>query len=139
MRYCRYLFAILSVCVALIAGAADTPLYWYKAALVKVVDGDTLDLDVDLGFRVHVHERIRLLGINAPEVTGASKPAGLQAAQWLDGQIGGPGGQVLLQVSGQDKYGRWLGTIYRDDGTGQLVNLNQALLQAGHAVAYWPR
>ena len=48
-------------------------MYKYKAVIVNVVDGDTFDMNIDLGFNIHIHERVRLLNIDTPENRGAEK------------------------------------------------------------------
>lgn len=48
-------------------------MYEYKAIIVNVVDGDTFDMNIDLGFNIHIHERVRLLNIDTPENRGAEK------------------------------------------------------------------
>lgn len=110
------------------------PAYEYRAALRRVVDGDTLDLDVDLGFEIRALTRVRLLGLNTPEMVGVSKPQGLVAAafvqQWLDNRAG----ELLIRsYKGKlrEKYGRWLVEVWSPDGSGSL---NAELLARGLAV-----
>jgi endonuclease YncB( thermonuclease family) len=111
------------------------PAYEYRAALRRVVDGDTIDFDVDLGFEVHSFSRVRLLGLNTPEIFGPSKPAGLVSMafvqQWLDNRAG----QVLVRsykAKQKEKYGRWLVEVWSPDGVGG--SLNAELLARGLAV-----
>jgi micrococcal nuclease len=107
----------------------------YRARPVRVVDGDTLDLEVDLGFTVFILVRVRLAGLDCPEVHGATRVRGIRAsaetAQWV-GDRDGPW-PLLLRTDKGDKYGRWLGTILRG---GDEVSLNQHLLTAGFAVPW---
>ena len=96
---------------------------------MRVVDGDTVWLDVDLGFEIRRREDFRLYGINAPEL---STPEGKAAAAWLTAKL--PPGQVVTVQTLKDKrekYGRYLAAIVLGD-----VNLNAALVDAGHAVPY---
>ena len=86
--------------------------------MVRVVDGDTIDVDIDLGFYVWIKkQRIRLLGIDAPETRGESRPQGLAATKYLTSLIDGQA-IILRTVKGSDggdrddSFGRWLGTIY---------------------------
>lgn len=104
-------------------------MYTYQATVVKVVDGDTVDLDVDLGFSIHRKERFRLSDINAPEV---STTAGLEAKAYMIGRL--PIGTVVTITTKKDRadnYGRFLANIFLGD-----VNLNQEMLSTGHAVKY---
>lgn len=113
-------------------------LYWYRAHYVRAVDGDTVQLDVDMGFRVTRRMTIRLLGVNAPEKVGASRLDGYAAQTYLE-QLLEPtrdtGGLMLhSHLDRADKYGdRWLGTLWADS-----VNVCQRMVEAGHAVPYTP-
>lgn len=105
--------------------------------MVRVVDGDTIDVDIDLGFYVWIRkQRIRLLDIDAPEVRGESKEAGLAASEYLKGLIDGK--TVIIRtakgkdgVDRDDSFGRWLATIYLDG-----LDVNEEMMRAGHAVPY---
>lgn len=109
-------------------------LYYYDATVLRVVDGDTIDLSCDLGFRVGKRDRFRLYGINAPErgQTGwAEANAALQAMLPV-------GERVTIRTyhpttrDPADKYGRWLATVLTGDG----LDVNQAMVDQGHAVEY---
>jgi micrococcal nuclease len=97
------------------------PAYLYRAVVVRVVDGDTIDVDIDLGFYVWIRkQRIRLLGIDAPKQKGETRPEGLAATEHLQSLIEGE--RIILRtVKGDDggdrddSFGRWLGTIYHGD------------------------
>lgn len=106
-------------------------MYRYRATVRRIVDGDTLDLDVDMGFRAwRLKERFRLAGINAPESNrAASAAAGRAARDWLAETI--PVGSVVTIETAKDpdNFGRWIATVWRDD-----LNINDALVEAGHAV-----
>ena len=107
-------------------------LYTYNARCTSVFDGDSVTLDVDLGFKHWMlGQKIRLFGINTPEVRGAERPLGLIARDRLRGLIEG---RDIILASHRDragKYGRWLGTIYIDD-----ININKLLLDEGLATIY---
>ena len=109
-------------------------IYEYKARLSRVVDGDTVYLFCDLGFRVTVEVEFRLLGINTPEVVGVQKVSGLAAKAEVERVLAlGP----LRVVSDKaEKYGRWLGTIFVKLQNGTELNLNQHLLDTGFAKVY---
>lgn len=108
--------------------------YRYEATVKSVYDGDTITVDIDLGFMVEVkNQKLRLHGINAPEVRGAERPEGLVSRDWLREQL--PLGSLLIVQTYRDKkgkYGRWIADllIERD---GELVNLNQTMVLLGLA------
>jgi micrococcal nuclease len=101
--------------------------YKYRAEVVRVVDGDTVDAEVDLGFDVKLSARFRLIGINAPEKnTKEGKDSLARLAVLLP-----VGSQVVVQTTKdkKEKYGRYLGTF--------LVggkSINQQLVDEGFAV-----
>jgi len=107
-------------------------LYTYKALCVSVYDGDSITLDIDLGFNHWMlNQKIRLFGIDTPEIRGPERPDGLVSAERLRGLIEG---KDVLMVSHRDrtgKYGRWLATIYLGN-----TNINQLLLEEGWAKIY---
>ena len=109
----------------------DRKLYTYKAVVAKIVDGDTVDLDIDLGLNMWSKStRIRLLNINTPEVRGKEREAGLAAKRFLENVIPrGCGVYIITAKDKRGKYGRLLGTIYDYTGT----NINTLLLEEGHA------
>lgn len=104
--------------------------YTYEAELVRVIDGDTVVLDIDLGFETWLrNQTIRLYGLNTPEITGEEKPEGLKVKAWMEERLAGR--EIVLQ-SIQDKndsFGRWLGIIFADG-----ENVNEELLAQGVAV-----
>lgn len=101
-------------------------MYDYKATVVRVVDGDTIDLLVHLGFNVTIKERFRLAGIDTPE-RGASGWAG--ATKRLTELVAG--GITRISTQKTDKYGRWLATLWVDD-----VNINLKMAEEGYATVY---
>lgn len=104
------------------------PDYLYDATVVKVVDGDTVDLDVDLGFWVTLRVRVRLAGVNAPEIRGPEKELGLLAADFLRSILPAVA-VVALRSLGVEKYGRCLGVILLEDGR----SVADLLICSGHA------
>ena len=110
--------------------------YFYKAELVSVYDGDTLTCHIDLGFGLQKQKtKIRLAGINAPEMRGENKEHALESRNWLKEQFLKYGNQFVLRTkknrSGLDrqgKYGRYLGIVYLKGR-----NLNHDLLEQGFA------
>lgn len=108
-------------------------MYDYHATVADVIDGDTLRLDVDLGFGIQTTMAVRLAGINAPEI---STQAGKDAKAYVMDWVWGAAREVTLRTikDRREKYGRYLGTIhYRGSDT---TSLNDLLVEDGHAVRY---
>lgn len=107
-------------------------MYEYIATIIKIIDGDTVDVQIDLGLRLYHETRIRLYGINAPEL---NTPAG-QAAKLRLIQLLPIGSTITLQThkDRREKYGRYLGTFIDSDSH----DINQRMILEGHAVAYFP-
>jgi len=108
--------------------------YLYDAELIRVIDGDTVDAWIDLGFNITVRRRIRLWGINAPETRTldlAEKAEGIIAKDRLVEILDLNRGQFMVRSQGVDKYGRCLGEIYIQD-----VNINKQLLNEGVVGVY---
>ena len=107
--------------------------YTYKCTLDRVIDGDTIDVHIDLGFDVWLNkQRVRLAGIDTPESRTrnlAEKALGLAAKERL---IELCNGTLTLVSHGTGKYGRILGTPY----TGEGKDMCQTLIEEGHAVEY---
>lgn len=108
-------------------------MYHYTAKLVRVIDGDTVVLDVDLGFAVTVRETFRLAGINAPEVRGIDREQGLSAASFLHEMIGGSPVEIFTLKDKQEKYGRYLATLAIG-----ATNINAEMVKCGFAEEYKP-
>ena len=108
----------------------------YKAIVRRVVDGDTMDVTLDLGFDILYNNRIRLYGINTPESRTRDleeKKLGLAAKDRVK-ELCPVGSSVIIKTTkeGRGKYGRILGEIFVGD-----VNINQQLVAEGHAVEYF--
>lgn len=93
-------------------------MYQYRAEITKVVDGDTIDVFIDLGFDVWHKERIRLAGIDTPE---KNTPLGKELKRFMKEKLTGM--LVTVDVSKPDKYGRYLGEISFDDKAETLNNM----------------
>jgi len=109
-------------------------MYEYKAKLIKIIDGDTIDAEIDLGFKVSVRKRIRFLGINAPETRTRDleeKQAGLKTKSRLETLFDASKGVFTLKSHGVGKYGRVLGEIFIEN-----ININELLLNEGLASKY---
>ena len=109
-------------------------MYEYKARCLKVVDGDTLDLEIDLGFRIKSYQRVRLARVNAPEVRGAERPEGLKAEHFVTEKLVDQYGPKELYISTEKtgKYGRWIAEIQYPSEDG-LVNLSDEMVKQDHA------
>lgn len=111
-------------------------MFEYRAKVLKIVDGDTIDVMIDLGMGVHRKERLRFSRINAWETRGKDKIKGKLAKARVIELI--PVGEKILVKTEKDKrgkYGRYLAEIFILD---ELLakNLNDLLLNEGHAVLY---
>lgn len=106
-------------------------MYEYKAKVVKVVDGDTIDCDVDLGFYMTARIRFRLARIDTPEVRGEERPEGLAAKAWLVERLEAVNNEIVVKTEKTGKYGRWLGEVVIGE-----ENVNDALVKSGHAEYY---
>ena len=95
-------------------------MYVYKAKLDRVVDGDTVDANIDLGFDISINKRIRLAGIDTPETRTRNKEEKVK---------GLASKSRLIELL---KDGRVLGTLHVDD-----ININKTLVKEGFAVEYW--
>jgi len=108
-------------------------MYEYNCKLRRVVDGDTIDVEVDLGFDVWVHERVRMYGINTPESRTKDlweKELGKAAKSRLL-ELLPPTFKLRTEKDAKGKFGRILGTL---EVKGK--NINEQLIKEGHAVAY---
>ena len=122
-------------------------MYEYKAVVDRVVDGDTIDVTIDLGFKVWKKMRVRMEGINTPESRTRDleeKKRGLAAKDRLKNILEFNNNKCILKVSGVGKYGRALATVLveslsplnGEDGV-TLIDVNRQLIEEGHAVEYW--
>jgi endonuclease YncB( thermonuclease family) len=115
------------------------PLFLFSATVDRVIDGDTVQMDVTLGFHVKLEDlRFRLLGMDAPEKTGATKIAGLVATAELTRLLSlGP---VTIQSEGgppkADSFGRWLVKLDVTLADGNHLDVSTAMIQGGYAVPY---
>jgi len=112
-------------------------MYQYAAKLHRVVDGDTVDLTVDLGFMVGILVRFRLEGINAPELTGEQKESGKTSRDHLTQLLTDAKLDIIrVDSTGRDKYGRWVAKLtYVSETTGDVVDVCQQMISDGFAVA----
>src|SRR5210317_2027622 len=116
-------------------------MYEYRCKVVHIVDGDTVDVDIDLGFGVWLKkQRIRMYGIDTPESRTRDleeKKYGLAAKEFLTGMLDDPKGIILkTHKDGKGKFGRILGEMWR---TSDFVDqsINDYMIDKHHAVAYY--
>ena len=111
--------------------------------IVKVLDGDTIDVLIDLGFDLFKKERVRIAGVDTPEKRTRDleeKALGIDATNWLkkklEDTIAGEGDELTIRtelVGGTGKYGRLLGWLYINE---DLISLNEQMITEGYAWAY---
>ncbi len=110
--------------------------------IVKVLDGDTIDVLIDLGFDLYKKERVRVAGVDTPEKRTRDleeKELGIDATNWLkdklEGAIAGEDDLIIRTelVGGMGKYGRLLGWLYVGEDT---ISLNEQMITEGYAWAY---
>jgi micrococcal nuclease len=111
---------------------------YYVKKVSKVVDGDTIDVEIDLGFDISFSSRVRLAGIDTPESRTADKmekALGLEAKAYLKHQIESAKAVVIKteKMDSSEKYGRILGWVFLDGAT---VSLNEKMIADGHAWGY---
>ena len=114
-------------------------MYEYKVKITRVVDGDTVDAELDLGFDIIYRDRIRLMGIDTPESRTRNKrekSLGLESKVRLKELCSVHKGNILLKTAkeGKGKFGRILGDLYPIDSK---VSLNAMLVTEGHARPYF--
>ena len=119
--------------------AKPKELYTYVALVERVVDGDTIWLNIDCGFKVWTRQKVRLRGIDCPELTTKE---GIQAKEFVEAQLKETN-FVVVKTHSSDKYGRYLADIFylKDEKEAQVVLaqgvfLNQELLKANLAAGY---
>jgi len=117
----------------------------YDVKVIKVVDGDTVDVDINLGFGVWLHdERVRIMGIDTPESRTSDKVEDLfgEAAKARLKELMEDGGKLITTEDrkGEDmkgKFGRILGDFYVERYEGEKEKVTDIMIEEGHAVAYF--
>ena len=107
--------------------------YVYKAVVLNVVDGDTVDVRIDLGLHVSTVQRLRLLGINAPETRGEEREKGLIAKRALNEKILAKEVVVKTVKDETGKYGRYLADIFLE---GEGISVNSWMVEQRFASRY---
>lgn len=117
--------------------------YWYGAEVLNVVDGDTIDLRIDLGFNIHHKIRVRLFGVNTPESRTSNKEEkalGIKAKQFTQDWLSGHKWVFVNTIPDKnDKYGRVLAEIWscEDMDSPTAACLNRDIIQSGLARDYY--
>ena len=117
--------------------------YIYRAKLERVVDGDTIDAMIDIGFDIWIKRRIRYMGIDTWESRTRDldeKKKGLAAKdrnKELIEKVSSKPGYFRLKSHGVGKYGRVLGEVFVQDVDGKQYNINETLISEGHAYKYY--
>jgi micrococcal nuclease len=111
---------------------------YYVKKVTGVVDGDTIDVDIDLGFSISFSSRVRLAGIDTPEsrtLDKMEKALGLEAKAFLKNSIASAKSVVIKteKMDSSEKYGRILGWVYLD---GSDKSINEKMIEVGHAWGY---
>ena len=107
-------------------------MYEYRAYVSKVYDGDTITVDIDLGFGIVIKsQKIRLVRINAPEIRGDERQTGLVSRDALRDKIGNKWVIIKTLKDKKGKYGRWLGEVWIEN-----VCVNDWLISEGLAEVY---
>ena len=109
----------------------------YSSTLTDIVDGDTIEVDIDVGFGIVLtRQRVRLYGVNTPETRTLDleeKARGKLATKFTTDCL--TGAKILLEVKGYDSFHRWLSKVYYSKSDGYIL-LNSQLVDEGHAVYY---
>jgi micrococcal nuclease len=111
-------------------------MYTYKAAVIAVTDGDTIVVDIDLGFGVWLRKQsIRMAKIDAPELKGSTIESANKSKEFLKSLILSKWVTIRTEKDSKEKYGRWLGTVLIEEGK-NLIDINSKMVAEGHAKAY---
>lgn len=113
-------------------------MYTYKARLIRIVDGDTVDAEIDLGFGVYMKQRVRLYGINTPDSRSKDlneREKGLASKSRLS-EIITKEFVIETILNKRGKFGRILGNILVEQEDGTMLDVNKLLVSEGHAVEY---
>lgn len=113
-------------------------MYEYKVRVNEVIDGDTIDVTIDLGFDIFTNKRIRLAGVDCPESRTTDlheKKLGTEAKEYLKQLVGNAGNVVVktLATDMYEKYGRVLGKVYIESSA---ISVNDLLISHGYAWSY---
>ena len=119
----------------------DTKLYWYRGIVTHIVHGDTVDVEIDLGMRMFTKQRLRLYGVDTPEIFGVDKESeeyahGMQAKLFVEQRLLNRTVWIHTHKDKTEKYGRYLAEIFIQDDDGVHVSIGKLLLEDGLAEEY---
>ena len=115
----------------------EEKLYFYKAHVTKVYDGDTCTVNIDLGLHTWIHgEKIRLARIDAPELRGVEREQGLKSRDYLRGLILDKDIFLETKKDKKGKYGRYIGEIWITENQSEYINVNDKMVTEGYAEPY---
>jgi endonuclease YncB( thermonuclease family) len=120
----------------------DNSVYYYNAKILDVIDGDSIRIDIDLGFEHWIkNQNVRLFGLNAPEIRTTDlieKEIGLKVKAWVQEKVDVNGEYCLIETEydKSGKFGRILATFWLKDLDGEYYNLNEVMLSEGLAELY---
>ena len=120
-------------------GQGPPELWRYPFRPARVIDGDTLDAEIDLGFGITTVQRVRLAGVQAPELTRGNLnygDPGYEAYRYASRRLSEAKGHAELISSRLGKWRRWLGIVFLPDSS---LTLSEELLKEGHALPWNPR
>ena len=110
--------------------------YVYRANLIRIVDGDTVNAFIDVGFNIHTKISLRLEGIDCPESRTTNleeKEHGKRAKAFLMDLLPN---RFKITSHSVDKYGRGLATLWTLDADGNTINVNKEMIKSGNAIRY---
>lgn len=110
----------------------EQELYHYRGEVVSVYDGDTLTAKVDMGMYITNQARFRLYGLDAPEIRGETRLAGIASRDALRSLVLGKRVFIDSIYDRKEKYGRYIGVLWIEQG-GFMLNVNAWMIQNGHA------
>ena len=134
----RVLFSLLIFIVTLAAAqeeAAAPP--GYAATLVRVVDGDTVVVMINLGWDTYTQKILRLARVDTPELVGKMAEAGKKAQDFTMASLANR--KLIVQPHGKDVYGRWVSSIIFKNPQGEWEDLSDALINGGYGEPYQPK
>lgn len=123
-------------------------MYEYRVRPIRVLDGDTVEFDIDLGLNIHKIDKLRFYGVNTPETNSVimeDRARAKTAKEYVETVLMGRNGvwplaaEVKVQTmkpNSTDKYGRWLGTVFYKTLSSDWINLNEELVIQGLATRY---
>ena len=114
-------------------------MYEYNAKLSKLIDGDTIDADIDLGFQTYIKQRIKLYGVDTPQSrskVAIEKDEGIKAKNKLT-ELLPKEFKVRTVLNRRGKFGRVLGHVYAIDQAGKEINVNETMIKEGYATKYF--